>query len=101
MNIVIDKLHYKGHTDAWCKKHCDPCKFGGLKKVCASMAYQRIVYVTYIYNLGCTVWFLAAKGQYSYMLTNVNQCFYQNLSAVRWILRYASRRFLGCQDILS
>ena len=55
MNIVINKLHYKGHTDAWCKKHCDPYKFDDLKKVCASMAYQRIVYVMYIYNLGCTV----------------------------------------------
>ena len=60
MNIKIDKLHYKGHTDAWCKKHCDPYKLDDVKKVCASMAYQRIVMLRiyiyiYIYNLGNTV----------------------------------------------
>ena len=33
MNIVIDKLHYKGHTDSWCKKNCDPYKFEDLNEV--------------------------------------------------------------------
>ena len=51
MNIVIDKLHYKGHTDAWCKKHCDPYKFDGLNKVCASIPCQKDCYIR-IYNLG-------------------------------------------------
>ena len=31
--IVIDKLHFKGHTDAWCKQHCDPNKFKDLNDV--------------------------------------------------------------------
>ena len=22
--IVIDKMHMAGHTDAWCHQHCDP-----------------------------------------------------------------------------
>ena len=31
--IVIDKLHFKGYTDAWCKKNCDPNKCEGLNEV--------------------------------------------------------------------
>lgn len=23
-NIVIDKMHFSGHTDAWCKENCNP-----------------------------------------------------------------------------
>ena len=28
LNIVVDKLHFKGHVDAWCKENCNPytCK---------------------------------------------------------------------------
>ena len=49
MNIVIDKLHYKGHTDAWCKKHYDPYKFDDLNKVCDSILYTKdYVMHTYI-----------------------------------------------------
>lgn len=36
--IVIDKLHFKGHTDAWCKEHCDPYKFKDLNEVHLYMA---------------------------------------------------------------
>ena len=43
MNIVIDKLHYMGHTDASCKKHCDPYKFVDLNKVCVSIPSQKRV----------------------------------------------------------
>ena len=32
--IVIDKFHFKGHTDAWCKEHCDPNKCKDLNEVC-------------------------------------------------------------------
>ena len=47
-NIVIDKLHCKGHTDAWCEKHCDPYKFDDLNMVCDSILYTKD-YVMYTY----------------------------------------------------
>ena len=25
-DIVIDKMHMRGHVDSWCKEHCDPHK---------------------------------------------------------------------------
>ena len=31
--IVIDKMHMKGHIDDWCKEHCDPKKISDLDKV--------------------------------------------------------------------
>ena len=34
INIVIDKMHFRGHTDTWCKENCDPHKFKELDKVC-------------------------------------------------------------------
>ena len=37
MNIAIDKLHFKGHIDAWCKEHCDPHKFEDLNDVSTFM----------------------------------------------------------------
>jgi hypothetical protein len=33
MNIVIDKFHFRGHIDAWCRRNCDPHQFDELKKV--------------------------------------------------------------------
>ena len=33
MNIVIDKIHFKGHVDPWCKTHCDPHNFPELNGV--------------------------------------------------------------------
>ena len=34
INIVIDKMHFRGHTDTWCRENCDPHKFKELDKVC-------------------------------------------------------------------
>ena len=31
--IVVDKMHFKGHKDAWCKKHCNPSDHRDLDKV--------------------------------------------------------------------
>lgn len=31
--IVIDRMHFKGHKDSWCRETCDPSKFKELKKV--------------------------------------------------------------------
>lgn len=33
VNMAVDKMHFKGHTDKWCKEHCDPSKFEALRKV--------------------------------------------------------------------
>ena len=33
LNIVVDKLHMKGHTDPWCKANCDAKSFKELDKV--------------------------------------------------------------------
>ena len=27
LNIVIDKMHFKGHIDSWCKEYCNPNAF--------------------------------------------------------------------------
>ena len=35
LEIVVDKMHFKGHVDAWCKQHCDPYKHSHLDKVYA------------------------------------------------------------------
>ena len=31
---VVDKLHMAGHTDTWCRQHCDPKSFKELDDVC-------------------------------------------------------------------
>ena len=31
--IVVDKMHMKGHVDSWCKQNCDPTKHFYLDKV--------------------------------------------------------------------
>ena len=33
-NIVIDKMHFSGHSDPWCKLNCDPNKVKDLDEVC-------------------------------------------------------------------
>ena len=33
MSIVIDKMHFRGHTDSWCQQNCNPHKFADLEKV--------------------------------------------------------------------
>ena len=34
LNIVIDKLHFAGHTDKWCSDNCNPKSFKELDNVC-------------------------------------------------------------------
>ena len=36
MAIIIDKMHFKGHIDPWCKEHCNPYNFKELEGVGAS-----------------------------------------------------------------
>ena len=33
MNFAIDRMHFKGHIDPWCRETCDPNKFKELDKV--------------------------------------------------------------------
>lgn len=33
ITIVVDKMHMRGHVDAWCKRNCDPKLFSDLNKV--------------------------------------------------------------------
>jgi hypothetical protein len=37
MNIVVDKLHFRGHVDKWCHEHCNPNDFEDLKSVSVSI----------------------------------------------------------------
>jgi len=33
INVVVDKLHMRGHTDPWCKENCDPHSHGDFDEV--------------------------------------------------------------------
>ena len=33
MHIVIDKMHFRGHADQWCKRYCNPHDYEELEKV--------------------------------------------------------------------
>ena len=41
VQMVVGKMHMKGHTDPWCKEHCDPFKFQALQKV--SLTSQSLI----------------------------------------------------------
>lgn len=32
-SIVVDKMHFKGHTDEWCHQNCNPYELESLKAV--------------------------------------------------------------------
>ena len=44
-SIVIDKMHFKGHIDAWCHKFCNPYELPQLKDV------SYVFLQTYLSNL--------------------------------------------------
>ena len=33
MTIVVDKLHFRGHTNKWCQEFCNPYKFDELNEL--------------------------------------------------------------------
>jgi hypothetical protein len=35
-NIVMDRMHFKGHTDKWCREHCNPDDIEELGDGCIS-----------------------------------------------------------------
>ena len=42
MNIVVDKLHFKGHVDKWCHENCNPYNFHQLGNVSTLTMYVNI-----------------------------------------------------------
>ena len=43
--IVCDRFHFKNHTDAWCKKHCNPYTCKSLKVNCSNILSTILVNV--------------------------------------------------------
>ena len=39
LEIVVDKMHIKGHVDPWCLKTCDARKFKALEQVLISQEF--------------------------------------------------------------
>ena len=33
MSYVVDRMHFKGHVDQWCRKNCDPDKLPAMEMV--------------------------------------------------------------------
>lgn len=40
LNIVVDKMHFKGHIDPWCQENCNPYTFSELEKVDTEICEQ-------------------------------------------------------------
>ena len=69
LNIVIDKLHFKGHTDSWCHSNCNPYDVKELEEV------------QYIYESITS-------------LHDVCYCYF-----CRSTQKFANKHFRGCQDM--
>lgn len=33
-NVVIDRMHFSGHSDSWCRENCNPNNVKELEEVC-------------------------------------------------------------------
>ena len=54
LNIVVDKMHMRGHTDKWCKHNCDPNNFPQLEKVKLCLIgtpYTKVISFNFFFNL--------------------------------------------------
>ena len=40
MKMVVDRFHFPGHVDSWCKKHCNPNDIDELKGVRQFKTYR-------------------------------------------------------------
>ena len=38
INMAVDRLHFTGHVDPWCRKNCDPNLFKDLEDVSHNIA---------------------------------------------------------------
>jgi len=48
VEMVVDKMHMKGHVDPWCKENCDANKFKELHKVCDACLRKPVMNLWYI-----------------------------------------------------
>ena len=48
-NIVIDKMHFAGHTDSWCKANCNSNNLKEIEKVLGIKCNVHFSYVSSIY----------------------------------------------------
>ena len=39
MPIAVDKMHFRGHVDEWCKKNSNPYEMEQLENVCSFESY--------------------------------------------------------------
>ena len=51
VEMAVDKMHAKGHTDSWCKANCDPSNFTALMKVHIYITSVLITSLQYISRL--------------------------------------------------
>lgn len=77
VEIIIDKMHMAGHTDAWCHQHCDPKLFRQLD------------------NVPCTNTFVQDLGTCYYISITCLYTFCHRLT-----LKYVSSICLGCPSML-
>ena len=42
LDIVVDKLHFRGHVDAWCHQNCDPYKIDQHKQVTTTYSSDHV-----------------------------------------------------------
>ena len=47
MEIVVDKMHFRGHVDDWCKCNCNPNDFDELKIVSVHLFSSTLLYATF------------------------------------------------------
>lgn len=33
MDYVVDRMHFRGHVDPWCREKCDPDKLAAMERV--------------------------------------------------------------------
>ncbi len=44
LTTVVDKFHFVGHVDPWCKEHCNPYKFKSLESVSVSRILDKGIF---------------------------------------------------------
>ena len=58
--IVVDKMHFKGHIDPWCKSHCNPYDFEELKMVVLNACYS----IKGIYIINTQGWYRNMRADF-------------------------------------
>lgn len=46
LHTVVNRFHFSGHVDPWCRQNCNPDKFDALKKVSTTAACT----ITFVYS---------------------------------------------------